>query len=479
FPFGGSCFSSVAQPANSKRDEEYRYEAQGTAGLGVTIDTRHALDSPAYVAYEHTASKSRPRGVQIPISEATSSTAATGLHKRGGGVPYLPGNLFCPAVGSEILNTPSGSRTCQIYATLSSNTGQTADALNRRDEDIEALEFSTFNRSSEGFHPKILAESTLKVCPGFTIPIADYSKVQVQTYFDLANPGDLDPTYSRSKLPSYLRCTQINTGTTKGGAPALSQANSAAIYAREHVYEQSMSALFVDYLAQFPDLWQNAAKKQQFCNWVSENLIAATTYYPGVEVFPNPTVFGDIGQCYPGGTSGGNAMVILEQQSNTFKNTLLYYQEAKLNNLGSQVLMDGKEFSNYCSTTQVAKLRAAAAVPSYMNDYTVSPNRANINVPDLYDNWISTVVNGMVPFLRSEITRLIPLYNGGETTATDIDLSYAILLDNANILNRNGQPMDTGTAPFTVDRPVTRQDLINNILNQIPDISWASTLPRH
>ncbi|KAG6810330.1 hypothetical protein H0H93_015035, partial [Arthromyces matolae] len=198
FPFGGSCFSSVAQSAsgNSKRDEEYRYEAQGTAGHGVTIDTRHALDSPAYVAYEHAASKSRPRGVQIPTSQATSST----LHKRGA-VPYLPGNLFCPAVGSDILDTPSGSKTCQIYATLeTSTTGQTADALNRRDalewDDISSLNRRTYN-FSEGFHPNVFAESTLKVCPGFTIPIADYSKVQVQTYFDLANPGELDPSYSR------------------------------------------------------------------------------------------------------------------------------------------------------------------------------------------------------------------------------------------------------------------------------------------
>ncbi|KAG6836731.1 hypothetical protein H0H93_004394 [Arthromyces matolae] len=281
-------------------------------------------------------------------------------------------------------------------------------------------------------------------------------------------------------------------------------------------YEQSMSALFVDYLAQFPDLWQNTANNKQFCNWVSENLIAATTYYPGVEVYPTPTVFGDIGQCYPGGTAecltptqltGGNAMVILEQQSNVFKNTLLYYQEAKLNKLGSQVLMDSTEFSNYCSSTQIAKLRAAAAVPSYMNDYTVktdflennacirdiwvewygkyltsnvdAPNKANVNVPNLYDNWISTVVNGMVPFLRSEITRLIPYYNDGATTATDVDLSFAILLDDADILNRNGQPMDTGSAAFTIDRPTTRQDLITYILNEIPDISWASSLPRH
>ena len=118
-------------------------------------------------------------------------------------------------------------------------------------------------------------------------------------------------------------------------------------------------------------------------------------------------------------------------------------------------------------------------VAGNFTDSTSSPNKATVNVPNLYDNWISTVVTGMVPFLRSEITRLIPLYNDGQTTATDIDLSFAILLDNADILNRNGQPMDTGGAAFTVDRPTTRQELIDNILNVIPDITWASSLPRH
>ena len=76
---------------------------------------------------------------------------------------------------------------------------------------------------------------------------------------------------------------------------------------------------------------------RQYCDWVRENLVNPTTYYPGVPVFPAPTVFNEIGQCYPGGNLGmrylssdtstvsqslnlgGNAMVVLEQQSNVFK----------------------------------------------------------------------------------------------------------------------------------------------------------------
>jgi hypothetical protein len=76
---------------------------------------------------------------------------------------------------------------------------------------------------------------------------------------------------------------------------------------------------------------------RQYCDWVKENLVNPTTYYPGVPVNPAPTVFDEIGQCYPGGNQGmryhssdtwtvsqslnlgGNAMVVLEQQSNVFK----------------------------------------------------------------------------------------------------------------------------------------------------------------
>ena len=138
-----------------------------------------------------------------------------------------------------------------------------------------------------------------------------------------------------------------------------------------------------------------------------------------------------------------------------------------------------KDWSAKYLTSNVDAWVSRILVAGNFTDSASSPNKATVNVPNLYDNWISTVVTGMVPFLRSEITRLIPFYNGGLTTATDIDLSFAILLDNNNILNKEGQPMDTGGAAFTIDRPTTQQDLIDNILNDIPDITWASTLPRH
>ncbi|KAH0580626.1 hypothetical protein H2248_002115 [Termitomyces sp. 'cryptogamus'] len=475
-------------------------------GHGATIDTRHALDSPAYVAYEHASSKSRPQRVQIPTSAVVISANETSVFHRRAGVPFLPGNLFCPAIDSDILDAPSGSKTCQIYASLdldSGDTGQIADALYRRDEDIDAPLVKERDNIPVNFTDRVLAdrESVMKRCDGMRILIPAYADTQVQAYFDLAYPGELNAEYTRyNPLP-------INTGTTKNGLPALGASNKAAIYAREHVYEQSMAALFVDYLGQFTKLWLNAAGTNQFCDWVKENLLDPTTYYPGEQVYPVPTVFKDIGRCYPGGERGGNAMVILEHQSNVYKNHLMYEGERKLNQMPEQVMISSAKFSQFCVKTQVSKLRAAAGVVSYMNDYTVkenflhnnacirdvwsdwyakylasnvdAPDKAAVNVPYLYDNWIWAVVNEMVPFLKSEIEKLILLYNDGLATAADVDLSFAVLLDNANILNKDGEPMDNGGAGFTFDRPITRQDLIDNILNVIPDITWASALPKH
>lgn len=164
---------------NFKRDEDhpyYSYEAVGTAGHGVTIDTCHAMDSPAYVAYEPTSSTSRLRGgVQIPTSAVITSVNKISTHHKRAEVSFLPGNLFCPVVGSDILDTPSGSKTCQIYASLESgNTGQTTDALNRHDEDINGMPLATERDNipvlngranfTDGSYPLILAETTLRVC---------------------------------------------------------------------------------------------------------------------------------------------------------------------------------------------------------------------------------------------------------------------------------------------------------------------------
>jgi hypothetical protein len=81
----------------------------------------------------------------------------------------------------------------------------------------------------------------------------------------------------------------------------LLQSRGTSVYAREHVYEQSMSSLFVDYLAESANqgLWQNAAGDVKFCEWVKDHLQVVPAYNAGEQ-----PVLASLGQCYPGKTAG-------------------------------------------------------------------------------------------------------------------------------------------------------------------------------
>ncbi|KAI5116231.1 hypothetical protein M0805_001223 [Coniferiporia weirii] len=518
FPFGGSCFSSVDQgpgpSGNGKRDNEderYIYEAVGRARQGAPLDSLHSLDTPAYSALEHKSSKARQSSTQVPtetwsvndldiypvtVGSGDNFGSANSTLYRRGGVPFLPGNLFCPAVGGDILDTPAGSQDCICYSdTDEDDTDQLADILNKRDfddaEDYVASNLTGATRTtSVKVDPHMFDSSKLKTCTSSMVPIPEYSDTSIVTYFDLDNPGVLDPTYGTyNPVP-------IRLGNLDGGVPALSTPGGVGVYGREHVYEQSMSALFIDYLARFPQLWRNAAQNNQFCPWVASNLMSTTN---------GPSVFQQIGNCYPGGTSGTDRMVALEANANTYKNKAMYDGERQLNGLPPKNLASTTTFGNYCATKQISRLRAAAAVPSYMNDFTVmtdfmrdnnciravwvawynaylasnvdAPNRAQVNVPNLYDNWIHDIVAGMVPYLQQQITTLIPFYNG--PGATGAKLSFAILLDNWQIENRQGQTFVTDGVAFTENVMATQADLTNQILNSMQNINWVNQLPTH
>lgn len=66
-------------------------------------------------------------------------------------------------------------------------------------------------------------------------------------------------------------------------------------------------------------------------------------------------------------------MVLLEQQANVFKNYAFFETERTLvpGNAGSRNIIDSAKWSAWCATKQIARLRAAAGVTSYMNDFTV------------------------------------------------------------------------------------------------------------
>jgi hypothetical protein len=90
------------------------------------------------------------------------------------------------------------------------------------------------------------------------------------------------------------------------------QATSGAVYAREHVYEQSMSSLFIDYLGQNSDVWQtkaglaDASKGIDFCVWAKANIMSVPSYMSG-----KPSVSTQLANCYPGLKTITPNMVVL------------------------------------------------------------------------------------------------------------------------------------------------------------------------
>lgn len=532
FPFGGACFDSVdegsASGSGRKREEherQYLYEARGRAGQGVELDTKHAVDTAAYVALEHrpsTLDKPSTKAMQPPsiwrssfdsfddlvAVQAVSSNHSGFLERRA--IPFLDGYLVCPTVDDEITNTPNGTQDCRCYSDNNVDavaaTGQIADIFARNEPFANKTGYDSselhsrldvFNSSFS--KPKVLAsgQATLRTCSSYSMDMSGYANTQPVTFFDLDNPGILDPTFGTyNPFPPNLA-----NPDNPGGPPVIvSQETGGAIYAREHVYEVSMASLFVDRLQMFPDLWQGGLA---WCRWVDQNLRRRPAYYSGLSVFEQ------IQNCYPGGSQGADRMVLLEQQANVFKNYAMFETERQLvpGNDGTIRLVDPDKWKTWCPTKQIARLRAAAGVASYMNDFSVrtdfqrdnaciravwvswynayvssnpnAPNPGNVNVPHIYDNFVHDIVAGMVPYLRTQVQNYIALYNPGEddTDGELARLSFAIELDYwVDHENQDPNSEWAPVVPFS-DAIVSRRDLTNQILNNIPDIYWVNNLP--
>lgn len=106
------------------------------------------------------------------------------------------------------------------------------------------------------------------------------------------------------------------------------------------------------------------------------------------------------------------------------------------------------------------------------------------------------------PFLTSQLNTLVQSYkdtvNGNAGGSPPVDLvcttpmliginvsltarsqSFYVLMDNNQVLSKQGQPLNTPATVYTVGQPVSKQDLTSQILNNIPDVMLASQLPTH
>jgi hypothetical protein len=168
FNFGGKCFSSVTEvddsgSGNSRRasDESYITHSE-SSGPAISIP-RHSK-SVAYSALESADGKvTNIRGVD---REQTLNSRA--------GVPFLPGNLFCPEVTTSIQGSTNGSD-CIIYD--DANDDVSLDNLRRSLElDFMARDTPTVLNSSNTPFKQLLRAPALQTCPGVRVSIPSYNR---------------------------------------------------------------------------------------------------------------------------------------------------------------------------------------------------------------------------------------------------------------------------------------------------------------
>ena len=213
------------------------------------------------------------------------------------------------------------------------------------------------------------------------------------------------------------------------------------------------------------------------------------------------TVFDQIATCYPSNQRSVE-MPVMEQVANVIKGRGLRAAGAPLINEPIRRIRDPDRFATYCATKQISIMRAAAGVTSFMNDRMVkeffmsqnrcikgvwttwydlyaasnadAPAKGNFNMANLYNTWIFHVINGLQPFLTTQLQTLASRFNTASNGTATASLSWPILLDQQQI-NKNGLPLNE--LQFVVPSiQVTQQDLTNQIINAIQPIYWAQNL---
>ncbi|KAF7296695.1 Chitin-binding type-1 domain-containing protein [Mycena chlorophos] len=511
FPSG--CFSSMTEPADgSGSTRRSLISASGSIGNETQrVSAQHARlalpPSPAHAV-----------GRQDLIVYPTTTWEAPGLRddpvtgtqsKRA--IPFLPGSLFCPEVDSDI--SDAGNDVCDPYQ------GQLTP-LSRRDVALDDLLLSdvapralntTMDDAENVLHWLSRRDSAqLQTC-NVGIPIAAYTSLAVSAYYDLADPAQLN-----GNIRGYASAPPYYTVKSANGQPGLSASkNGQVIYGREHVYEQSMSSLFVDYLAQTPSLYgATNVDLNAFCKWVNTNLNQVPSYMPS----GSTSVLSQIGKCYPSLANSRSAGIpVLEQHANVYKQSAFYVTEQKLDPgvlTSAPGIISSSVFQKQCPSNQVATLRSLALVTPFMNSLPAQTAfirnndcvrgvwttwfplylKANPSVPitasefeSTYNSWVKDIISGIQGAITSTMDTLIPLYNNGDSTGVDVKLTTSPVLSTWANLN----PKVAADAPWTpsnnLNTATSNANLISitevatsdlkTLRNNVPNINWISQLP--
>ncbi|KAF8144038.1 hypothetical protein K438DRAFT_1874697 [Mycena galopus ATCC 62051] len=519
--FPASCFGSVTEPADgsagtSRKRLPSDLEAEEThvlsdsffIGESRTFERRKVASEPAHAvtAAGRTVYPTRRwerKGLRGDLSD---------LNKRD--VPFLPGNLFCPATDSDIASTAVN---CDPYAgdaTPLSRRHIAEEPRSLREEDSIPETIRSGEDPDEGhwLSKRASTPPTLKTCPGFTIPIPAFASLFVNAYYDLASPATLN-----GNINGYANMPPYYINNAAGGAPSLGGAtNGLANYGREHVYEQSMSSLFIDYMGQFPVVWDDDSG-DDFCDWATNNLWTVPAYMPA----NSAPVINQIGLCYPSQANSAQVGIpVLEQRTNEYKQSAFYVTEQNLDptalNTASGIVNTGT-FRNSCPTAQVGILRSLAMITPFMNSLPARTQFLRINTcirgvystwytaylaahPTVttllsvaeflseYDSWIRQLVSGMQGAVVAQMNTLIPLYNGGDNTAVDIKLSTNAVLSTWAKLNppvaaatawapTNNLNTAFGGGPNLISIQSVSTANLQALAANVPQINWLNQLP--
>ncbi|KAK0543803.1 hypothetical protein OC845_005939 [Tilletia horrida] len=410
------------------------------------------------------------------------------LGKRAG-VPYLPGNLFCPASGDT--SGPCAPIDIDPYITdpdrfdlrRRSMINYTLPSLERSEHSEESstepdgsafrsaeeTSLSIYEEVESGLRP---FEKRVVIANCHVLRAATYDTATDLGWWDFARTTatTLNPTVARN-LPPLLT--------------ALSIPNTVIFYALEHVYEMNLLTRFIDEQIKgfMKALWQVNGANTNFCDdFVRPYLVRPFGSR-------SQAMVDTLRYCQP--RNGGRGMPRLQQQIN----------KAKSNYLNGQNACTVNRFNTSCAERKLLVLRQVAGALSYMNDgvtrseflavhqcvsqawdswhadYVRQPgvpsSASSVAISEQLAEWTATVLTTFNSKIRSNVQDLINSWSNtfGDTPQT-VRVSYGAFFDNrASRLTPPGQSI-----PFATLK-VTTSDLQNNIGSLMDTgITWINQL---
>ncbi|KAK0560437.1 hypothetical protein OC861_006279 [Tilletia horrida] len=414
------------------------------------------------------------------LSGSVADSAPTSLQKRAG-VPYLPGNLFCPESGDGPSCTPiefggfDDPEDGGYYYRRRSFINDTLQPLPptprmdvEHDESGQLISSQDAETSlsirDESEENLVILQKRVKLgsCP-YTLRPAAYGNAPDLGTWDFSTDGatTISPTVARN-FPSLL--TVLSTG---------SRQNQVTFYAREHVYEMNMLTRFIDeqLRTNLQGVWQVNGANTDFCTgFFNPYLRNAFGGRP-------EAMMTTLRNCQP--RNNGRGMPRLQQEVNKAKT------------------FRGKS----CPDIKVLALRQAAGALSYMNDgvtrteflaihqcvsaawdswhadYVRQPGvpaaANNVIMSDEVRSWVTGVLSTFNTQIRSNINALINDWSNTYGNALQsVDLSYGAYFE------PRAKPFTTSGGPIPHSNLQVKTDDLNTFIagRVAGGITWINQL---